>query len=211
MKFKGTWKLGAVAVAACLLAPGAARADFTALTSPAHISGTVFTFEEPGLTVGFVTEATNDITRPYGFTFPDAGDDGLSGTGEFVATASDGGHVLDVLGEPLGFTGEVRFRFEELVEAAGIDYDTFTGLSLLAYDDNLTLINPEGSITALAGTTGFFGIASDVGIREILIHDSYGTFELDNLRFGTAVAPVPGAWALGIIGLGLVGLVRRRI
>ena len=189
-----------------MLAPAAARADFAALSLPDQISGTLFTFDS--LDVGFVNSATNAATRPYGFTFPDAELDSLAG--EYVASASDGGHVLDVLGDAQGFNGLVRFRFEELVEAAGVDYDTGTTLSLLAYDNEGKLINPDGSILAPAGSRGFFGIATDVGIRDLLIHNHAGTFQVDNLRFGTAVVPVPGAWALGAFGLVLVGLVRRK-
>ena len=208
MVYKGTLRLrvSAAVVAACMLAPAAARADFTALSSPDQISGTLFTFDS--LDVGFVNSETNAATRPYGFTFPDAEVDTL--TGEFIASTSDGGHVLDVLGGTHGFNGLVRFRFEELVEAAGIDYDSDRDLWLLAYDDQGNCINPEDSIAAAGGTRGFFGIAADVGIRELLIHNHAGTFQLDNLRFGTAVVPVPGAWVLGVVGLGLVGLVRRR-
>ena len=208
MVYKGTLRLrlSAAAVAVCVLAPAAARADFTALSSPDQISGTLFTFDS--LDVGFVTSATNAATRPYGFTFPDAELDTLAG--EYVASASDGGRVVDVLGDILGFPGLVRFRFEDLVQAAGVDYDTGTTLSLLAYDNEGNLINPDESILAPAGSRGFFGIAADVGIREVLIHNHVNTFQLDNLRFGAAVAPVPGAWALGAFGLVLVGLVRRK-
>lgn len=207
MVYTGTLRLlvSAAALAACMLAPGAAHADFTALSSPDQISGTLFTFDS--LDVGFVSDATNAATQPKGFTFPDAGE---SWSGEYVASISGGGHVLDVLGGRLGFDGLVRFRFEDLVEAAGIDYDTATPLSLLAYDNDGKLINAEGTISAPGGARGFFGIATDVGIRELLIHNHAGTFQVDNLRFGTAVVPVPGAWALGAFGLVLVGLVRRK-
>ena len=196
--------LPAVACVLVLFAPTAARADFTSLTSSNQISGTVFTFD--GLDVGFVDGATNDATRPLGFTFPDAG----PSNGEYIASDSDGGHVLDVLGQRFGFDGFVRFRFEELVGAAGIDFDTSTTLSLIALDNDLNFINAEGTISGLADTRGFFGIASDLGIRELWVHDSAGTFELDNLLFGVAIVPVPGALALGAFGMVLAGLVRRR-
>ena len=202
---KGTFRILVSAAAVCMFLPAMARADFTPLSSPDQISGTVFTFDNVG--VGFVNAATNVATQLAGFTFADAGDP-LSG--EYIAANSEGGHVLDVLGGTLGFDGLVRFRFEELVLAAGVDYDTATPLSILAYDDSGNLLNPEGSVTAPAGTVGFFGIASDIGIRTLLIHDSAGTFQLDNLKYGTAVVPAPGAWALGALGLALVGLVRRR-
>lgn len=179
-----------------------ARADFSALYSSSDIAGSPYTFD--ALAPGFVTDSTNTLTQPAGFTFTDP-------SGEFVAQDAVGGRVLDVFGEGIGFDGFVRFSFNDLVEAAGVDYSTATTLSLLAYDNNGDLINAEGTVTASAGTAGFFGIASDVGIRDILIHDTAGSFQLDNLRFGAVAAPVPAAWVLGVLGLGLVGVVRRRI
>jgi hypothetical protein len=166
----------------------------------------VFTFDT--LDVGFVSAATNAVTVGHGFTFPDAGD---PLAGEYIASASEGGHVLDVLGEGLNFDGRVTFRFEDVVETAGIDYDSATDLFLIAYDAAGDPINPDGSITAAGGTAGFFGIWSDLGIRELVIHDTAGSFQLDNLRFGTLAAPTPAAWLLGALGLGLVGFVRRKI
>ena len=211
MSSHGTLKLrvfGSV-VALSLLAPVTARASFMALTSPNQISGSVFTFDT--LEVGFVDGDTNAVTQPLGFTFPDAGEP-LSG--EFIAsasTASGAGHVLDVLGGTLGFDGLVRFEFEDVVEAAGIEYDTATQLSFLAFDGDGNAINPEGSILAPPDTRGFFGITSDAGIGGFLVHDSAGTFQLDNMKFGAIAVPVPGAWALCAVGLGLIGVVRRRI
>lgn len=196
--------LPAVACVLILFAPTAARADFTALTSSNQISGTLFSFDS--LDVGFVDGDTNAITQPYGFTFPDAGEF----NGEYIASDSDGSHVLDILGGRFGFDGIVRFRFEDLVGAAGINFDTASTLSLLAFDDAGNAINPDGSISGAAGTQGFFGIASDLGIREMWIHDSAGTFQLKDLRFGVAIVPVPGALALGAFGMVLAGLVCRR-
>ena len=108
MWYKGTLRLrlSAAAVAACVLAPAAARADFTVLSSPDQISGTLFTFDS--LDVGFVNSATNAATRPYGFTFPDAELDTLAG--ESVASASDGGRVVDVLGDILGSGSRIWYR-----------------------------------------------------------------------------------------------------
>ena len=203
MKTKRTnsWQIAASLLLVAALAPSA-RADFSAIYASHNIAGPAYTFD--ALNTGWVTSATNTLTQPAGFTFTDP-------TGEYIAANADGGHVLDILGEGIGFDGFVRFTFNDLVDAAGVDYSTATTLSLLAYNDNGDLINAEGTVMASAGTAGFFGIASDVGIREILIHDTAGSFQLDNLRFGAIAAPVPAAWVMGVLGLGLVGVVRRRI
>ncbi len=199
--------LPALACVLVMFAPTVACADFTALSSSNQISGTVFTFDD--LPVGFVDgnqAATDAITQPSGFTFSNP-------FGEFVASSfDDAGHVIDIMGAQQGFDGGIRFRFEDLVGAAGIDYSIGRGtpLSLIAFDDAGNAINPEGSISALVGTTGFFGIASDVGIRELWVHDTAGSFELNNLRFGIVNAPVPGALAMGAFGMVFVVLWRRR-
>ncbi len=192
-----------VGVVGCLALAGPASANLVVLDSASQINTTPYGFDN--LAPGFVDGSVNAITSQAGFTFPDIGS-----SGEFIAMNSDGGHVLDVLGSRLGFDGLVRLRFNDLVSAAGIEYDTSTPLFFLAYDDNGNLIN-NFDIIADANTSGFFGLQStDVGIREILIHDSAGSFELDNLRFQTAIAPLPGALTLAAIGLGCIGWLRRR-
>ena len=67
-----SWCVAVAAGAICMIAPAAARADFTALTSPDQISGVLFTFDS--LDVGFVSDETNAATQPKGFTFTDAGE-----------------------------------------------------------------------------------------------------------------------------------------
>lgn len=56
---------------------------------------------------------------------------------------------------------------------------------------------------------------SPVDIRRIIIHDDAGLFSIDNLTLGSTssvvTTPVPGAVALCAVGLGLVGVVRRRL
>ena len=199
----------ALAVAAAF-APATARANITALHSADQINAPAFTFDT--VDIGFVHHAgwqatNNSVTSDFGFMFAE-------GTNRDVYIESLSGDAsVKVLGAAFGFDGAVKFIFEDGVQAAGIEYDTFTSLSLLAFDSNGNLINTEGSITADPYTSGFLGIASsNADIHAILIHDSAGTFSVDNLRFGTlaAVAPVPGALSLGALGLGLVFWTKRK-
>lgn len=201
------WAL-AVLGAAVMLAPPAALADITGLTSPDQINATPFTFDGFG---GPVTPDTNTalIAAGAGFIFPNAG----AGGGEFIVDRGSGDFVLDSLGGLFNYDAVVEFQFDSPVEAFGIDYDTSTPLSLLAFDDEDNPINLEGSIgTPLDSTIGFFGIAStDGNIASVLIHDDLGSFTLDNLRAGElATLPLPASWALCIVGFGLVGWIRVR-
>lgn len=200
----------ATIVAIGFMGPVSAYADFTALTSSDQINSTLVDFDS--FAAGFVTETTNTATSAYGFYFSDL-PASPSLSGEYIVANADGGHVLDVLGGSSGFDGQVSFAFDELVYAVGIDYNSSTQLSFNAYDVNGNAINADGSIqTASTGGIGFFGIASDIGIGSVMIHDSLGTFELDNLQFTTEVVatPVPGALTMAVLGLGLIGWVRHK-
>ncbi|UCC30693.1 MAG: hypothetical protein JSU86_00145 [Phycisphaerales bacterium] len=201
------WVL-AVLGAAVIIMPSAASADIMALTSPDQINATPFTFDGFG---GPVTPDTNTalIAAGAGFIFPNAG----AGGGEFIVDRGSGDFVLDSLGGLFGYDAVVEFQFDSPVEAFGIDYDTSTPLSLVAFDVEDNPINADWSIvTPLDSTIGFFGIAStDGNIASVLIHDSLGSFTLDNLRAGElATIPLPASWALCIVGFGLVGWIRAR-
>lgn len=203
---RGDVRVLAVLVAALTLAPSAAFADFTGLTSPDQINATPFSFDGFG---GPVTAETNAALTAAGagFIFPNAGEGG----GEFIVDTGDD-FVLDVLGGLFGYDGLVEFQFDSPVEAFGIEYRTSTQLFLLAFDADGDPINPEGTIvTPFGSTDGFFGITSADGIVNVLIHDDLGSFQLLNMIAGDlATTPLPGSWVLGIIGFGLVGFIRAR-
>jgi hypothetical protein len=193
-------------VSATLFAPSAALADFTGLTSSDQIDATAFTFDGFG---GPVTAATNSALTAAGagFIFPNV--DG--GGGEFIVDTGSGDYVLDSLGGLFGYDALVEFQFDSPVEAFGIEYDTSTPLSLLAFDTQGGLINGEGTIVSPDQGTGFFGIASTVGIASVVVHNHLGSFTLDNLMAGNlATTPLLGSWAFGIMGFGLVSFIRVR-
>ena len=193
---------------AAVLAFGAGQSSALAASpifSSGDISATeVITFEGAGF--GEISDAT--LFSSQGVTF-------TSLAGESIAFGMAGGsfsqNVLDVS------DGEVFLDLAAGFTAAGVDYLAAPGQELFftAYDASNTEILAVHIASSGWVQTGCVGVdAGSTDIRHIVIHDDAGQFFLDNLTLGTTAGasstPVPTAALLGVLGLGMVGLLKRR-
>lgn len=89
--------------------------------------------------------------------------------------------------------------------------------ALVTFGDGATQLYSLGQV--VDPQTSFFGITSSRQIASIAFGpdgqpSNVGNFEIDNLTIGSAgragVVPEPAAWALMILGFGLVGTMARR-
>ena len=108
--------------------------------------------------------------------------------------------------------------FADPIFGFGVDYDLSRGgvtsglnVSVGFVDGTTQTLN---AIT-MAKAAGFYGFTSDLGVRSVTFSSGPGeSFDLDNLRFGSALAiagvPEPASWALMILGFGGAGMAIRR-
>lgn len=186
-------------VAGVMLAPALSRADFSALSDSAELPGPKTLIDSEGLAFGEIRDP--GVLQPDSVVFPGAPD------GDFVVSLGDR-RLLEVLAAPAGI-GEIRILFDDPVAATGIEDLTAAQLTLIPYSDEFG--TSIGSTTS-AEPGGLFGSgvgAGDALIKSMKNHDSLGSLMKGN-EVPNFHTPVPGAVALGAIGLGLVGLIIRR-
>lgn len=107
---------------------------------------------------------------------------------------------------------DFQILFTTAVTAFGMDVLAYSGF---ASDGIISVYDVAGALlgeTAFNGAVGghFFGWESAAGIGKITIHDNPNAsyMQFDNIGFGVATVPVPGAvWLFGsaLAGLGLFG------
>ncbi len=114
--------------------------------------------------------------------------------------------------------------FSSAVTAFGIDLGSFFGLPIppgvtpgaatTGYGADVTIGTAQGNfLVDLASTRNFtfFGVTSDTAFTSFTITGATtqagASTVFDNIKYGTAIAPVPepASWALMIGGLGFVG------
>lgn len=121
-------------------------------------------------------------------------------------------------GSPL-FNGPVSILFDVDIAGVGLDggyFDAIGGTAITAFD---RAGNVLGQVLNEGLGIEFLGLVTDDGTDQIaglqfsLVGSEPAGFAIDNLRFGRQgqVSPVPAPGVLALLGLGLLGLVRRRV
>lgn len=209
MSLKNSWSCLLLAVAA-LSSPLAVRADVVPISSTAQIdNASVINFDS--MSLGWITDPS--VLAGQGIIFD--GTFGLSVVPGSLVGMGPGKSLVDL-------DGQVEIDLVNPVDAVGLDFTHLPfspKIILKAYGQNGFL----GSISS-SGNAGYLGLAAPgEQITSIVLQSPLGGlfphshvnigFAFDNLAFGmsTSAVPAPAGLLLGLIGLGSVGLVRRRI
>ena len=206
----GSSKLLLFTLASALIAPAAAQAGVT-FTSAAYDSA------PPGdqtLVVDF------DHDPAPGFTF--AGGGVYQGLSANVAAPPSGDDTKyeAVLGGDSGSLTSVRDLSSLSLYIGSIDkYNTITFSGTDGFSRSLTgdeLYQPADGNQSAAETNRRFDFHFDnVDVNKVTFQSTANSFEFDNIAAGTvSAAPEPGAWALMILGVGMMGWmlgVRKRL
>jgi hypothetical protein len=110
---------------------------------------------------------------------------------------------------------DFQFIFTAPVTAFGLDLTAYNGFAssgkASVYDTAGNLLNTLDVTGSLAGT--FFGWENTNGIGQVFFHGTPNAnyLQFDNLGFGVAAVPVPGAvWLFGSAMAGFIGFRRRK-
>jgi hypothetical protein len=176
----------------------------------------------PGFDVPGVTASAGGIIPPYS---PSGYIDSVDEDDGSVDGDGGGGHSFFYTSGPTGIT----FTFDAgalgtLPTHAGIVWtDGLNSITFEAFNAGGFSLGTVNAVHATAGFDGstdsdrFYGAIDSGGISKIHIKSGGSGIEVDHLQYGAASAspgptpiPVPGAFVLGAIGLGMVGWMKRR-
>ena len=110
---------------------------------------------------------------------------------------------------------DFQFIFTAPVTAFGVDLTAYNGFASAGkasvYDTNDNLLGTIDVTGTLAGS--FFGWENTGGIGKVYFHDTpnQNYIQFDNLGFGVATVPIPGAvWLFGTAIAGVMGFSRKK-
>jgi len=113
-----------------------------------------------------------------------------------------------------GIPNTLTFSFNSAINFFAIDITSidFSGTTVSFFDNLGNTLNNFGAAPSFAAAT-FFAVANDVAFSTVSF--SFGsreTIAIDNVQYGTSVAPVPLPASLPLLGAGIVavGALRRR-
>lgn len=118
-------------------------------------------------------------------------------------------------GASVSTRNDFQFIFTAPVNAFGLDLTAYDGFAsagkVSVFDVNDILLGTVDVTGTVAGT--FFGWENTAGIGKVFFHDNpLGNYiQFDNLGFGVATVPVPGAvWLFGSALAGVMGFSRKK-
>ena len=165
-----------------------------------------------GVGSGTYSETTtgSDIVFPGSHNVVGSGENPQPGQGDnYLAVGGDG--TPGTFTVSFGGAAEQYFSFAfgsldsynsvTLNFAGGVASETFTGLGII---EGMAFNTTTGTAPTSYGETGrvAFNAQGNQGITSVTFGSSQAAFEIDDLA---AAAPEPAAWALMILGFGLVG------
>ena len=162
---------------------------------------------------GTTTVNFNDGTAPYftgSYTIYDE-------TIPNVAVTVDGTPFLAVPADGQRF-GQAYYNSDKALTSISFDWgspDSYNTLAFISPDRGNAFVNPIGyssqvtgsNVTLVNGRATFNFLPTD-GVTKVAFASSERAFEIDNVS-ATAV-PEPAAWALLLVGFGMVGVAARR-
>lgn len=197
-----------------------ASAVIAALASPAAAATVVFG-DRTSFAATLGTSVTDDYSNPgYQFIQSNAAMSAVLGETDYVSTGFSDLNIVAGGAYCAGCNGSFQLSFGTTsVTSGGGVYGVGFDIPLNGVPNYSALVTFGDASTTLyalpGGFGGFFGITSDLQIADIHFGpngqvSTSGSFSIDNLTIGAAGAiPEPSAWALLILGFGLVGAAMR--
>lgn len=200
---------------------------FTSLAIPAPVPNVVDPLAPPNLVPGVQYFGTGTASVSYGgvtFSTSAALSDGnFFNVGSTFPGSNGPLPVLSSQGQSNGLFANILITLAAPVNGFALNFDTFNVPDqFYGYDVTFELSNGETVTLGSAGNAynlgSFFGVTDDVPFQTILLSSSSPVLNINELKLGAAVAPIPepATWVmlvLGFVGIGVFGARRsmRRV